>query len=417
MTKEPKWEPWLWLAEQYAYRAVWSFPLATSAGKVIGTLAMYFSEPREATPRDYEFATVLTRAAAIIISRHREAEERERAEAALRESEARLRALVEGIPQLAWRAVDGGVWTWASPQWVAYTGHPEPEGRDLGWLDAVHPEDRGEVAEAWRDAEARGTFRADHRLFHAGEGRHRWVQSQATPVRGADRIVEWLGTTTDVEDLRRLQEERILVAELQHRTRNLLTVVSGIAEQTLAASASLDEFGPRFDQRLAALGRVQGLLSRGAEPNVTADELVRLELAAHGVDPDDADRVRLGGPRVALPARVVQLLALALHELMTNALKHGALGRAQGRLDIAWREERGTSGEGTRLRLDWKESGVALGVDVSAVRRGFGLDLIEFALPYELDGETRLTLTPEGVRCTIDLPIDDATAALGAAGP
>ena len=69
------------------------------------------------------------------------------------------------------------------------------------------------------------------------------------------------------------------------------------------------------------------------------------------------------------------------------------------------------------MRLDWAESGIALGADPSTVRRGFGLDLIEFALPYELDGETRLTLTPEGVRCTIDLPVDDATAASGAAGP
>ena len=341
---------------------------------------------------------------------------RARSEAARREGERRLQTLVEGIPQLVWRATDSGEWTWASPQWAAYTGQPEQESHGHGWLGAVHRDDREACLSAWGEAVARGAFRADHRLCHPNEGRHRWVQSQALPVRDEEgRVVEWLGTTTDVEDLRRIHEERILIAELQHRTRNLLTVVSGIAEQTLAASASLDEFGAHFDQRLAALGRVQGLLSRGAEPNVTADELVRLELAAHGVDPNDAGRVRLDGPPVVLPARVVQLLALTLHELMTNAIKHGALGREQGRLDIVWRERR-APGERARLRLDWAESGVSLGVDVSAVRRGFGLDLIEFALPYELDGETRLTLTPEGVRCTIDLPVDDATAALGVAG-
>ena len=115
------------------------------------------------------------------------------------------------------------------------------------------------------------------------------------------RIVEWLGTTTDVEDLRRRHEERILIAELQHRTRNLLTVVSGVADQTLAASASLDEFGAHFDQRLAALGRVQGLLSREVAPNVTVDELLRLELAAHSVDAGDTPRVRLSGSKVVLP--------------------------------------------------------------------------------------------------------------------
>ena len=91
---EPLWKPWLWLAEKYYFRACWSFPIEAE-GKIVGTLAMYFPNPREATERDQEFASVLTRAAAIIISHHQEAEERVRAEGALRESEARLRTALQ----------------------------------------------------------------------------------------------------------------------------------------------------------------------------------------------------------------------------------------------------------------------------------------------------------------------------------
>ena len=346
---------------------------------------------------------------------------RARAEAALRESEARLRTLMEGVPQLVWRAHGSvGAWTWASPQWSAYTGQPEREAHGEGWLAAVHPEDRDACRLAWAGAprgDGAGAFRVEHRLWHAGERRHRWVQTQALPVRdGPDaarapnggRVVEWLGTTTDVEDLRRGHEQRILIAELQHRTRNLLTVVSGIAEQTSATSASLAEFGMRFDQRLAALGRVQGLLSREMAPSVTVDELVRLELAAHGVEAGKDGRVTLSDPAVVLPAQAVQLLALALHELMTNALKHGALNGRGGRLAIAWREWNGPGGS-PRLQLDWVESGLvpAGGTHAARQRRGFGLDLIEFTLPYELDGETRLEFTQDGVRCAIALPLDD----------
>ncbi len=94
VAEDPAWQSWLPLAERHHFRACWSFPIETE-GKVVGTLAMYFPEPREATERDHEFATVLTRAAAIIISHHQEAEERTRAEAALRESEAKLRTALQ----------------------------------------------------------------------------------------------------------------------------------------------------------------------------------------------------------------------------------------------------------------------------------------------------------------------------------
>jgi len=98
---EPRWKPWLWLAHQYEFRGCWSFPVGTSVGKLVGTFAMYFKEPRTPTPADLEQAATLTDTASIIISRHQEAEERERGALELRESEARLSAILRQIPAVS----------------------------------------------------------------------------------------------------------------------------------------------------------------------------------------------------------------------------------------------------------------------------------------------------------------------------
>ncbi|WP_455179079.1 PAS domain S-box protein [Azospirillum melinis] len=339
--------------------------------------------------------------------------ERKRAEAALRESEERFRSLTEGIPQLVWRAGPGGHWTWSSPQWEAFTGQTREETLGHGWLAAVHPNDRKAATEAWQQAVETGRMEAEYRLRKAGSDRYRWFQVRATAERDGNRLREWLGTCTDIDELRRLRDEQaILVGELQHRTRNLLAVVSGISQQTLDASGTLADFGARFDQRLAALGRVQGLLSRGSEQTVDLAELLRLELRAHGLDAGagDVDKLTLSGPEVPLPARIVQTLALALHELMTNAVKHGALKIPDGHLTIAWEEiivdaPVGDRAPDHRLRLDWMEASAASSRNGPPARRGFGRELIEDVLPYELDARTDLVFAPDGVRCTIELPL------------
>jgi PAS domain S-box-containing protein len=345
--------------------------------------------------------------------RQRTTETVRQSEAALRQSETRLRALVEGIPQLVWRAGRSGGWVWASPQWTHFTGLTETASAGQGWLSAVHPEERGAVLAAWEAAEASGAFRVEHRLRNT-EGDHRWTQSLALPMRNeTGEIVEWFGTTTDVQELRRMHEEQLfIIAELQHRSRNLLDVVGAIAEQTLAMSRSPQDFSESFQQRLAALGRVQGLLSREVEPNIPIEQIVRLELAAHGIDDDD-DRVHLFGPELMLPTRTIQLLALALHELLTNAIKHGALRTSCcGHLKISWHRDANGNGN-RRYRLDWTETGSTVRGHPEATPRGFGRELIEVILPYELDAETRLAFTNDGLRCSIVLPLDGAPGTAG----
>ena len=126
------------------------------------------------------------------------------AERALRDSEERQRALIGGLPQLVWRAAPDGRFTWASQQWAAYTGQSASESQGLGWMAALHPEDRSDTLQAWSAAATQTTFQTEHRLKNGIHDDYQWFRSQATALRDdADAIVEWVGTSTDIDDLRR----------------------------------------------------------------------------------------------------------------------------------------------------------------------------------------------------------------------
>jgi two-component sensor histidine kinase len=250
------------------------------------------------------------------------------------------------------------------------------------------------------------------RILRRSDGEIRWIRDTGFPLLDADGRVQRLAgighdATEEVELNDRL---RVLVAELQHRTRNLLAVVSAVARKTRAGSTSLDDFGARFETRLGALARVNSLLSRLENGHrIAFDELLQAELSAHGVIDADGhgSRVSLDGPKgVPLRSASVQTLALALHELTTNALKYGALSHAQGRLDVRWRLVSQDDHE-TRMRLTWEETGLAARAETDdrPVRRGYGRHLIEQALVHQLGAETHYELSSEGVRCIVDLPL------------
>ncbi|GGE08471.1 hypothetical protein GCM10011390_29450 [Aureimonas endophytica] len=326
------------------------------------------------------------------------------------ETELRLRSLIEGIPQLVWRTDDGGRWTWASPQWTSYTGLSEAESAGHGWLAALHPEDREPALAFWRSAPDSGRLEMNGRLRRGSDGSFRWFQSRATAVRDAHgAILEWLGTSTDVEDLRQLQEHQsVLIHEVQHRTRNLIGVVRSLVDRTLEGAVSLEDFHARIRDRLGALARVNSLLSRLDEGDKIAfDELLQAELAAHGAVQDGAGRQLTleGPPGVRLRSTTVQIFALALHELATNAVKYGALATGTGHLAIRWRVA--VEDRQKRLVVDWRETGVADMPSAGAAPQGggFGRQLIEKALPYQLKARTSYALQPDGVHCVLDLPV------------
>jgi two-component system CheB/CheR fusion protein len=338
------------------------------------------------------------------------------ANAALRRSEARLSTLIEGMPQLVWRAARGGEWTWASRQWHEYTGQTEEESRDVGWLDAFHPDDRDGARAAWVAAAAEDGFDFEGRICHATERRYRHFRTRASAVHAADgTIVEWLGTSTDVDDLIRLQDQQsVLVAELQHRTRNLMAVVQAVMLRTVRGSTSLEEFRRCISDRMAALARAQGLLSRRDRGvRVSFDALLHDELSAH-LDLDaqgNAAQVSTEGPaNIPLQSALVQTLALAIHELMTNAVKYGALASEAGHLSVRWQVVQ--RGDQPRLRIDWRETGVAEvpGPDAAPRGGGYGRELIERALPYQLGATTSYAFTADGVHCVIEVDIPSDVA-------
>ncbi|SKC73149.1 CheR family methyltransferase [Pseudoxanthomonas indica] len=331
-----------------------------------------------------------------------------RAERALRESDSRLRSLMEGIPQLVWRAVDDGHWTWSSPQWAAYTGLSEVNTLGQNWLTALHPDDREATLLAWQQAEDKSAFHIEHRIFNSGEGAYRWFNTKAMPVvDDTGVIIEWLGTSTEVHDLRRLQgEQQLMVAELQHRTRNLLAVVQSIARQTAKETDDLQAFSGVLEDRLAALSRAQGLLSQPEAEAITLGNLLAMELGAVAGHANP-ERITLEGPDVPLRRSAIQILALAIHELTTNSRKYGALSEGRGRLNVQWRIE-GDADE-PMLSIDWLEEDIDTS-DASQLGGGYGRQLIERGIPHNLGGQTTYELGPHRLHCTIRVPLATAKA-------
>lgn len=344
---------------------------------------------------------------------HERTRDLEHANAALRASESAFRTLVEGIPQLVWRSRDGGDWTWSSPQWIEYTGQALEGSLQQGWLQALHAEDREAAEQAWAMAGAVAGLEFEARIYHAKEGRHRHFHTRASPLLDDDgKLVEWLGTSTDVDDIMQLQRRQsVLVEELQHRTRNLMAVVQAVMLRTLKGSTTLPEFQRCIEDRMQALARAQGLLSRRGTGRVSFDELLFEELSAHvelDTEGNSAQVVTSGPPGVALQSSNVQTLALAIHELATNASKYGALADQDGRLEVHWHVI--PSHAGSRLRVEWTERAVKTMPDLAAAPKGggYGRELIESALPYQLGARTSYGFADDGVRCTIEIAVSGA---------
>jgi len=192
-----------------------------------------------------------------------------------------------------------------------------------------------------------------------------------------------------------------MMAELQHRTRNLLTVIQSIAQQTLQQDVALET----FNSRLAALGRLQGLIGEADGNLINLGDMVKLEFDALGVA--GSDRIVLGGPVVPLGFRNVQTIALVLHELTTNAVKYGALKNEAARLEVRWNVEP-EGQDAASLVIDWIESGVSVPPDNSKI--GFGRQLIEKALRFTLRARTNLAFAPDGVSCHIEIPLPSANS-------
>lgn len=229
-----------------------------------------------------------------------------------------------------------------------------------------------------------------------------------------NHFMSWLDVTrraraeAEVADLRIAQAElresearqRSLLAELQHRVRNTLAVVKSIMQRTAESSDSVEEMAAHLGGRLDAFARVQSAVTRNPEAGVGLRSLVDDELLAHAAR--EGDEVTVQGPEIALRPKAAESMSLALHELATNAVKHGALSeRNGGRIAIRW--DMNGQGKKESLNFEWLESG-SHGRLRKPTRHGFGMELLTRVLPYDLEAETNVEFLDEGLRFTMDLP-------------
>ncbi len=330
-----------------------------------------------------------------------------RLEGALLESQERLRLTARVAPSFLFTAAKDMGWDYVNPLFYELTGLADDDALDRGWLHAVHPDDLAQTEAAWNEAGASGTdFDQEFRLRTAA-GAWRWFAGQASPkYDGHDAVVGWFGSCANIHEKHRAEDrQQHLLNELQHRVKNILAVVRSVLTRTLTTSCSLEEFGAHFSGRFSAISRTQGVLARTPDGLVDLEQLVSEELYAQGVAP--SEQVSIEGPSVALSDRTAQTLGLALHELTTNALKFGALSVTNGAVSVRWHvlshlDER-------RLVLEWAESGVE-DMRTDPEHSGFGRELIEKGLPYELQARTRPEFRPGGVWCGIELPLKTPVA-------
>ena len=210
-----------------------------------------------------------------------------------------------------------------------------------------------------------------------------------------------IGAMLDMTERKRAEEhQRLLTAELQHRVKNTLAMVQAIASQTLRGATDIDEAREAFSARLISLGRAHDILTQASWTAAPIVDVVEGALSVHRQA--DASRIRVNGPNVLLGAKPALSLALALHELATNAAKYGALSTANGAVDLRWHVVH--EGEQPRFCLTWTEQG-GPPILSQPTRRGFGSRLIERSFASEVGGEVRLTYAPTGLVCRLEAPL------------
>jgi two-component system, chemotaxis family, CheB/CheR fusion protein len=218
------------------------------------------------------------------------------------------------------------------------------------------------------------------------------------PYRGRNNFIDGvLVTFVNVTNIVQAeQQQRTLVEELNHRVRNMLTVVGAIANQTLARTDSPSSFAEAFRGRLQAMGKSYALVSRENWGDVSLRDILLDEL--RGYVEERKARATIDGPDIAFPPSQALALGLVFHELATNALRHGALVKAKGRIAVTWKVQN------NRLVIAWLERDGDK-IDKPG-RRGFGTELIERELISALGAKVAFDYAPTGLTVEISIPYE-----------
>ena len=288
---------------------------------------------------------------------------------------------------------------WYNKRWYEYTGADEETTRGHGWRSVHHPEHEARATEHFLNSLKTGQVWEDTFPLRGKNGKFRWFLSRALPIHDKDGQIEmWFGTNTDVTEQKQREEQiQLLLGEVNHRAKNMLTLVQAIARQTMASG---DNFMDRFAERMRSLASSQDLLVSSGWRGARVEDIMNSQLAH--LEDFIGTRIKLEGPHVRLTSAAAQSLGMALHELATNAGKYGALSNDTGQVDIRWniRQEEGTN----RFEISWTESG---GPPVIAPdRRGFGSTVIERMTRIAFGYPVKLDFAPEGLHWHL-ISVDD----------
>jgi PAS domain S-box-containing protein len=289
-----------------------------------------------------------------------------------------------------------GEWRWDEGQYHIFGVDRESFTVTLENIRAmIHPEDWDRLQEIGRSmSKGARTLQTEFRVLRP-DGSLRWcIGTAAASLDAADRVVRISGVTTDVTDRKETEERQVLLArEVDHRARNALAVVQSIIRLTCAHSA--DDYVEAVEGRIKALARSHALLSESRWHGADLGMLVAEELAPYRTG--ESDKVEVRGPNVSLLPHMAQGVGLALHELATNAAKHGALSSIAGKVVLTWQSRPDL------LVLHWIESGGPRISPPSA--RSFGLNVVRASIEQQLGGKATFEWDPNGLQCTLSIPL------------
>jgi PAS domain S-box-containing protein len=282
-----------------------------------------------------------------------------------------------------------------SPRMAAITGLPPGESPAEGgtaFYRHAHPDDVEALdAQRRRDLQSGETYDVRFRHIRPDDGRTVWLRVAGVIERDeTGAATRAIGIVEDTSQSHLKEDQRQqLMAELDHRVKNVLAAVQALAQQTAKRTTSLDAFLATFGGRLKAMASANELLTAARWRGAAIDHLATAELGALA-----PGQTSWSGPELFLTPRAANALSLALHELATNAVKYGALSTDTGRVDLRWK----TLPEGG-FELSWSESG---GPTVAPpARQGFGATLLDQVTGRELNGQTKVEYRPGGVRARI----------------
>ena len=288
---------------------------------------------------------------------------------------------------------------YVNPAFTRMTGYEAQEvlGRSPRFLQG--PETERAVLDQLRVALEAGETGQGETVNYRKDGSTYVVEWLITPVREADgRITHWVSAQRDVTG-RRAGEDRqaMMVRELHHRVKNTLATVQAVLNATVRSSLTIPEFTRALSGRIHSLARTHALITEETSQAASFESLLRAELDLYG----ERGRLALSGPHVALSSELAVPVGMALHEMTTNALRHGSLADPDGRLEVRWRVEEGPNGR--ILSWDWSEHDGPPAAHPT--REGFGHRLLNKIFAVQTGAEVSVDFASDGLRVSIRLPL------------